>query len=205
MKILIFASPRSGSTALTHAINQLLDIPMILEPYNILNIQGKSKKEIANLQYNLPDNCIVKVLSKHKTRKFFAEYIKLFDKVIYLTRKDVRLAIESYYHANQREEVNQDEFPGATKWHFAYTFDSTNTPIDQWVTDYITFSIDEVKLVANLNKKSYIVYEDLFSNDLDVFNQTVESLGLDIDKKKLRDKIHPSKKYRKEVKLKTIL
>ena len=57
----------------------------------------------------------------------------------------------------------------------------------------------------NLNKKSYIVYEDLFSNDLDVFNQTVESLGLDIDKKKLRDKIHPSKKYRKEVKLKTIL
>ena len=87
----------------------------------------------------------------------------------------------------------------------AYTFDSTNTPIDQWVTDYITFSIDEVKLVANLNKKSYIVYEDLFSNDLDVFNQTVESLGLDIDKKKLRDKIHPSKKYRKEVKLKTIL
>ena len=59
--------------------------------------------------------------------------------------------------------------------------------------------------VANSNKKSYIVYEDLFSNDLDVFNQTVDSLGLDIDKKKLRDKIHPSKKYRKEVKLKTIL
>ena len=103
------------------------------------------------------------------------------------------------------EEVNQEEFPGATKWHFTYTFDSTNIPIDQWVTDYITFSVDEVKLVANLNKKSYIVYEDLYSKDLNVFNQTVDSLGLDIDKKKLRDMIHPSKKYRKEVKPKTIL
>lgn len=205
MKILIFASPRSGSTALTHAINQLLNIPMILEPYNILNIRGKSKEEIANLQNNLPSKCIVKVLSKHKTRKFFAKYIKLFDKVIFLTRKDIKLSIESYFYADEREEVNEQEFPGGTKWHLSYSFDSTNVSINQWVTDYITYSIQEVKSVAKLNKKSYIVYEDLYSKDLKVFNQTVDSLGLSIDKKKLREMIHPSKKYRKEVKPKTII
>jgi hypothetical protein len=94
MKILIFASPRSGSTALTHAINQLLNIPMILEPYNILNIRGKSKKEIANLQNNLPSLAAMGVrsllekvmISKTGDKGSFFKNINEFESMGYVSR-----------------------------------------------------------------------------------------------------------------------
>jgi len=205
MKILIFASPRSGSTALAVALSKLLNFPKVLEPYNILNTNGISDEQILNLKDNLPGSCVVKVSAKHMSREFFLEYVNLFDKVIYLTREDSKLAIESFYYASHKKEFKNINYPGGSKWHLGYSFNSSGITMDEWIVKYINNSVEEVKTVAYINKKSYIIYEDLYSEDISLFNNALDSIDLSIDRIKLREILHPSKKYRKKIKTKTII
>ena len=200
MKILIFASPRSGSTALTVALSRLLKLRKFLEPYNIRITQNMSAKEISNIKSKLTESCIVKVLAKQMTREFYSEYINFFDKVIYLTREDTKASAESVYSAVYRKDTHL----GGPKWHTPYTFNYSDVTIDKWIVEYINTNVSEVKLVAKSNKKSYILYEELYSQDVALFNKTVDSFDFHIDKVKLRELLHPSKKYRKKVKPKTI-
>jgi hypothetical protein len=205
MKILIFASPRSGSTELTYALAKLLKFKFSLEPFNPLNIKGLTEDQINNKGNNISNNKIVKVLSVHRPRKWYLNYISKFDKVIYLTRKNAKLAIESFQWAINNKELKNAKYPTVSKWHMSYTFNPLNITMDKWVVEHMTKCVEEVKAVAYLNKKSYILYEDLYSEDITVFNSIVDQIDLDLDKVKLRDMLHPSKKYRKPIKPKTII
>ena len=205
MKILIFASARSGSTELTHALSKLLKLKSSLEPFNPLNIKGLTEEQINTIGNNIPDNTITKVLSMHRTRKWYLSYINKFDKVIYLTRDNTKLATESFYWAMHRKEVENANYPVSSKWHMSYSFNSSKVNISKWIAKHITNSTEEVKSVAYLNNNSYIVYEDLYSNDITEYNKAVDYIGLDLDRIQLRDILHPSKKYRKEFKPKTII
>ncbi len=86
-----------------------------------------------------------------------------------------------------------------------YYVDASEVEINKWIVEHVTSCIEEVKTVAYINKKSYIIYEDLFSEDINTFNKTLDYIDLDIDKIKLRELLHPSKKYRKDYKPKTII
>jgi len=197
VKILIFASPRSGSTSLTKALSKLLKLPQVLEPFNPLNIKNLSEQEISNLKYKLPEACIVKVLSKHRPRDYFLEYIAYFDKVIFLTRKDIEAAYESFYRSFKLNDRRQ--------WHSPYTFNSSTHEKDNDIFNHIKSSIEEVKLVAYLNKKSYIIYEELYSDNLDIYNKAFKALDININKEELRFKLNPKNKYRQTYKPKTII
>ena len=205
MKILIFASPRSGSTALTVALSRLLEMKRNLEPFNPLNIEELTEDQISSIANSITNNTIVKVLSMHRPRKWFLNFIVKFDKVIYLTRADHQAAIESFHYAYNHVDLNEEEYPKGSKWHMGYTFNASNVNMDKWITEHMDRSIEEVKVVASLNKKSYINYEDLFSKDLNTFNKTVDLLQLGVDKVKLREILNPRKKYRKINKPKTII
>lgn len=197
MRILIFASPRSGSTALSHALSKLLKLPEILEPFNPLNIKNLTEQEVNDLKYKIPKDCIVKVLSKHRPRDYFLEYIAYFDKVIFLTRNNILAAYESFYRSLKLNDIKQ--------WHLPYMFDSSTHKKDKPIFNHIKTSTEEVKLVAYLNKKSYIIYEDLYSDNINNFNNTFKSFELDIDKERLRKFLDPKRKYRKPYKPKTLL
>jgi len=62
-----------------------------------------------------------------------------------------------------------------------------------------------LKEVAKLNKKSYLIYEELYSKQLTQFNKAVDSIDLVIDKQYLRALLNPKYKLRQENKIKTIL
>jgi len=202
MKILIFASPRSGSTALTDALSRLFNIKRNLEPFNPLNTKGLTEDQINTIANNIPDNTVVKVLSVHRPRKWYLNFINQFDKVIYLTRADMQAAIESFHYAYNHIDLNESGYPDGSKWHIGYTFNSSNVTMDKWITEHIDDCIEEVKTVAYINKKSYIIYEDLFSEDINTFNKTLDYIDLDIDKIKLRELLHPSKSIEKLINLK---
>ena len=136
----------------------------------------------------------------HRPREWYLKYIDKFDKVIYLTRNDSKSAIESFHWAASRSEHPQKDH-----WHTSYFFDASVVTISKWIVEHVTSCIEEVKTVAYINKKSYIIYEDLFSEDINTFNKTLDYIDLDIDKIKLRELLHPSKKYRKDYKPKTII
>ena len=200
MKILIFASPRSGSTELSYALSKSLKYKYSFEPFNPKKTKDLTEEQINDIGNNIPDNILIKVMSLHRPRKWFLNYINKFDKVIYLTRKDTKSAIESLHWALQRSD-----HPQIDPWHMKYYFDASKVTIKKWIVEYMTKSIEEVKAVAYLNKKSYILYEDLYSEDVTLLNNIVDQIDLDIDKVELRDILHPSRKYRKPFKPKTII
>ena len=197
MKILIFASPRSGSTALTIALSKCLNLKKVLEPFNPQNIKGLTEEQINGKGNNISNNKIIKVLSMHRPRKWFLNYINKFDKVIYLTRKNAKLASESFNYAQVTN--------GGIVWHLPYMITPDIKESRDITYTYIKATINEVKLVASLHKKSYILYEDLYSEDITVFNNIVDEIDLDLNKIELRDMLHPSKKYRQPFKPKTII
>jgi len=197
VRVLIFASPRSGSTSLTIALSKLLKLRKNLEPFNPLNILNLNEQEIIELKYKLPESCIVKVMSLHRTRDYYLDYIAYFDKVIFLTREDISGSYESFYRSLL---LNNKRL-----WHQPYMFDSSAHKINKSVYNHIKSSIEEVKLVASLNKKSYIIYEELYSDNLDIYNKAFEALDIDINKEELRIKLNPKNKYRQTYKPKTII
>ena len=207
MKILIFASPRSGSTELSYALSKLLKFKYSFEPFNPKNNIGLSEEQINDKGNNIPDNILIKVISTHRPRIWYLDYINKFDKVIYLTRKNTKTAIESLHWAIERSgRFRPRNHPfSMDPWRMKYFFDASKVTINKWIVEHMIKCIEEVKTVAYLNKKSYILYEDLYSEDISVFNKTVDQIDLDLDKVELRDMLHPSKKYRKTFKPKPII
>jgi hypothetical protein len=201
MRVLIFASPRSGSTSLTKALSKLLKVRRYLEPFNPLNISNLTEQEIVGLKYKLPKSCIVKVLAKSRSRDYYLDYIAYFDKVIFLTREDISAAYESYY----RSILLHDSQLKKAVWHQTYMFDSSAHKIDKPIYNHVKSCIEEVKLVASLNNKSYIIYEELYSDNLDIFNKAFKALDINIDKEELRFRLNPKNKYRQTYKPNTII
>jgi len=187
MKVLILASPRSGSTALIHAIAEILNLKKIIEPFNPNNKLVPSQT---------PNNSVTKIIAYNKPVNFFQNYIDNFDKVIYLTRNDIQAAYESYIYAYKQNRN--------TLWHKKYTYNES-LERDELRYNFVDTCSNIVKEVAKLNKKSYLIYEELYSKQLTQFNKAVDSIDLDIDKQYLRALLNPKYKLRQENKIKTIL
>jgi hypothetical protein len=147
MKILLITLPRTGSTSLLKNLSQQYNLKAISEPFN--NINGNFKK-YENFDWINIDNICVKTHINHKSVRFHLEYIKFFDEVILLSRKDSNACAESLSYANYFQ-------------NFTEKYEWINTP-----------NLNEnIKLVKEFNKKlsklskltnikiSY--YEDLFN------------------------------------------
>jgi len=197
MKVLIFASPRSGSTALTIALSKCLNLKAILEPFNPLNVKNLSNQELDELKSNIPNNRIVKVISNHRSEDYFKDFIKQFDTVVYLTRSNQQAAVESFNHA---QNLNDNE-----KWHQPYMINPKSFEIDKSIEPIITESTYIVKKVASSNKKPYLIYEDLYSKDINRFYLSCKNIDLDINKDTLRAYLDPKNKYRLPYKTKILI
>ena len=149
MKILILALARSGSTSLLKRISEEQKLNSIGEPFNSVNGNLEKYKDY---DWKNTNNICVKTHINHKNVTFYLEFIKLFDEVILLSRKDLNACAESLSYAN----------------HF-----QTFTEKYEWIS---TPNLNEnIKLVKEFNKEleklskltnikiSY--YEDLFDSE----------------------------------------
>lgn len=187
MKVLIVASPRSGSTNLTQAISEILKLKKVYEPFN-----PNTNKD----PFLFPDNSITKIITYDKPIEFYLDYISNFDRVIYLTRDNIEKAYESYIHAYIQHSNKS--------WHKKYIYNES-IERDELRYNFIETCSNIVKEVAKLNKKSYLIYEELYSKDFNIYNKAIDKVDFDIDRNYLRVLLNPKNKLRQVNKTKTLI
>ena len=111
MRILIIATPRTGSTELTSRLSRMLSLKPIYEPFNDMNPFNFHHPSFME-HHSLPEDCVVKSLVgqipyRKRTnmnneyliqicKEFYEMYSKNFDKVILLGRRDLVAQTESW-------------------------------------------------------------------------------------------------------------
>lgn len=185
MKVLIIATRRSGSTSFGKALSKCLNIPFICEPFNTTFDSGITKK----------DSYVVKTMIEQKPVEFYIDYAKKFDKVFLITRKNINRVYESlYYQLYMRDNGTKDGF-----WHAKYLlpeFDGENLDYKKELYTDIVNHNTLLGQFARLKKIPYIYYEDLYSDNIEVFTKTAEKLNLQLNVNQFRKLLHPSKRYR---------
>jgi hypothetical protein len=147
MKILLITLPRTGSTSLLKKISEAQNLNSISEPFN--DVTGNLEK-YKDYNWENMNNICVKTHINHKDVAFYLEFIKFFDEVVLLSRKDLNACAESLSYANHFQ-------------NFAEKYEWINTP-----------NLNEnIKLVKQFNKKlsklskltniKILYYEDLFN------------------------------------------
>ena len=96
MKVLLITLPRTGSTSLLKRISKEQKLNSISEPFNDVN--GNLEKYKDYDWKNINDIC-VKTHINHKDVTFYLKFIKFFDEVILLSRKDLNACAESLSYA----------------------------------------------------------------------------------------------------------
>jgi len=148
MKVLLITLPRTGSSSLLKKIAEEQNLISIVEPFN--NVNGNLEK-YKYYNWENANNICVKTHINHKDVTFYLDFVKFFDKVILLSRKDLNALAESLSYANHFQ-------------NFTEKYEWIDTP-----------NLNEnIKLVKEFNKKlsklskltnikiSY--YEDLFNS-----------------------------------------
>jgi hypothetical protein len=146
MKILLITLPRTGSTSLLKNLSEQYHLKAISEPFNP---STKNLEQYENFDWNTANEICVKTHINHKDILFYSNFVKLFDRIILVSRKDLKLCAESLSYANYFGNFNEK-------------YEWINTPN----------LIDNIKLVkkfdTDLKKLSELInidilyYEDLF-------------------------------------------
>ena len=149
MKVLLITLPRTGSTSLLKRISKEQKLNSIGEPFN--NVNGNLEKYKDYDWKNINDIC-VKTHINHKDVTFYLKFIKFFDEVILLSRKDLNACAESLSYANYFQ-------------NFTEKYDWINTPnLDENIKLVKEFNKELEKLSKLINIK-ILYYEDLFNTE----------------------------------------
>jgi hypothetical protein len=113
MKILIFYTPRSKSTLLQEIMSKKYNLTALVDPFVFSKMKNQNTEEFPRIinHINSSQNICVKVSSTDfldsRNRKILDYYkdidYKSFDKIIFVTRKDVQAASLSFCHMNLKE------------------------------------------------------------------------------------------------------
>jgi len=169
VKILLLAHGRSGSTSLSKALADVLDLELILEPFNKRLWKEYFKKEPTYVDGPIPKNTIIKHITMPNSLGKFKGRLKEFDKVIFLIRDNIKDAIVS--------KLNADKY--------GYDDEYQNTEGDKITINDVE---DVVKMYRELSNTSrfnilradLVWYSDLY-NDYYKSIQTIKKLKLNIN------------------------
>jgi hypothetical protein len=147
MKVLLITLPRTGSTSLLKKIAEKQNLILISEPFN--NVNGNLEKYKNYNWENINDIC-VKTHINHKDVTFYLDFVKFFDEVILLSRKDLNACAESLSYTNYFQ-------------NFTEKYDWINTPnLNENIKLVKEFNEDLEKLSKLINI-NILYYEDLFN------------------------------------------
>lgn len=139
--------PRTGSTSLLKKISKEHNLIPISEPFN--DKLSKQFKQYKNFNWANTDNLCVKTHINHMNIQFYLEFVKFFDNVILVSRKDLKACAESL--------------------SYAHHFNNFLTKYSWTITPNLNHTIKFVKQInKDLQKLSKLInvkisyYEDLF-------------------------------------------
>lgn len=175
MKVLIIATPRSGSTNLTNSIKLVYGIKGFYEPFNP-NYIGKP------YDYDCGDH-VIKTLIAH----YSIDELK-FDKythIICLTRKNILEAAQSYdYHMEYRNEIGE-------QWHHSYYLPKSDKKTRSY--EYFKYDFDRVSSISDKT----VYYEDLYLGSKEQSLKELREVGLGDKCEQIYDQMMKTPKYRK--------
>jgi hypothetical protein len=147
VKILLITLPRTGSTSLLKKISEKEKLESISEPFNDVNGNLEKYEEY---DWKTANNICVKTHINHKNVLFYLEFIKFYDEVILLSRKDLTACAESLSYANHFQ-------------NFTEKYEWINTPnLNQNIKLVKEFN-EELEKLSKLINIDILYYEDLFN------------------------------------------
>ncbi len=147
MKILLITLPRTGSTSLLKKIGEEQNLISINEPFN--NVNGNLEK-YKYYNWENANNICVKTHINHKDVTFYLKFIKFFNEVILLSRKDLNALAESLSYANYFQN-----FTEKYKW--------IKTPNLNENIKLVKEFNEELEKLSKLTNIKISYYEDLFN------------------------------------------
>lgn len=162
MKILIIATPRTGSSELASRLARYLQFTVRYEPFNI----GRTMHPLE--PHDVQDKVVIKCLidqipppfDKNDPISFYLEYMKKFDKVILLRRVNVKKQIESWNWFCNKSRTQKNR---------PYVY--SRQPDYEDHEKYILRLNSELDDLSKITKIPITYYEKLFQPDQDKFRQ----------------------------------
>lgn len=151
MKVLIISLPRTGSSSLLEKISKEQNLKYIFEPFDGTNRWKYNPNET---------NIVVKSLIFDKNEnynnniKFYLDLSKEFNKIILLTRKDLKACAESWAYYRFIKDKTGKNLNEKYHWEKTDNFDEMYKKIIQWNSELLELS--------NLLKVNVTYYEDIF-------------------------------------------
>ena len=153
MKVLIMAVPRSGSTSLMSSIASEKNLERIFEPFSYRvyerNLYTSDKKNVVVKLLVGQDSSYPKKINYDRWLSWSIEFVKEFDEVILLSRKNIKEASESYSNALWTDN-----------WHDKYEYTSLPN-----IGDALNHLTESNKYLNSLSEKTSIpitYYEDIY-------------------------------------------
>ena len=149
MKILLVTLPRTGSTSLLKKITEEHHLISINEPFNDVN--GNLEK-YKNYNWENTNDICVKTHINHKDVTFYLDFVKFFDEIILLYRKNLNACAESLSYANYFQ-------------NFTEKYDWINTPNLNENIKLVKEFNKELEKLSKLTNIKISYYEDLFNTE----------------------------------------
>jgi len=211
MKILIIGTARSGTTSLRRGI-QSQGYHTIGEPFKSNTHESLVYEFITgDRTYPLPElsehkNICIKILCDQVPKnlntsfiEFIKEFIKEFDKVILLDRKNLIEHEESFIHLHWRMARNEKVHQSWTSDLIPETFKKQH--YDEFRHTHLHLQKEQLKQISEYTKIPVTWYEDLYTEDRFESFEIINKWGLkDIDSFELNEYLHPKNKLKKSSK-----
>lgn len=152
MRVIIVCTPRSGSSTLLSSLGKVLSLTTYFEPWNKLytgqKVDFKSSHLVKTVVSELPDLSI----------------LDNYDTIIYLTRKDILEASQSFQYAYDNSVYSD--------WHNSYFLKPSNVKPKAY--DHLKKMTERIMLEDNV-----VYYEDLYSKNKTTVKKIFEDWGFD--------------------------
>jgi hypothetical protein len=146
MKILLITLPRTGSNSLLKKIAKKENLLPINEPF--ISLPNKLK-QYENFDWKNTDNLCVKTHINHMDILFYLKFVQFFDKVILVSRKDLKACAESLSYAHHFKN-----FSDKYVWTITPNFKNTMKFVEKIDKD--------LRKLSKLINIDILYYEDLF-------------------------------------------
>jgi len=153
VKILIIALPRTGSTSVLNKYSLEYNLKKIEEPFNIRNLEKLNENDLN--QDNIVLKTIIDQIPSNETNhiNYWFNKCKEFDKVILLSRKDLKACAESlaFLDYNEKNGFKHNE---KYEWYLTPNFNK--------FYKHIIRMNDELHKLSKLLNIKITYYEDMF-------------------------------------------
>ena len=153
MKILIIALPRTGSTSVLNKYSLEYNLKKIEEPFNIRNLEKLNENDLN--QDNIVLKTIIDQIPSNETNhiNYWFNKCKEFDKVILLSRKDLKACAESlaFLDYNEKNGFKHNE---KYEWYLTPNF-------NKWY-EYLISANEDLLILGKLLNIETTYYEDIF-------------------------------------------